>query len=86
MPDSNIILECGACGHLWAEHLKLPMAVEAAAARFKAMAICPQCARKRKTVMLLGDRYREAAAKLGIEPTGGEYGVPVPPKEGTHHG
>ncbi len=80
MSEDTMILECQACGHIWAERFCLPMAIDAMTARFKAMDVCPACGKKRKVQILLGDRYREAAGMLGVPPTGGEYGVPVPQK------
>ena len=40
---NEVALRCEVCGHKWLETITLPMDLDAAAARFKAWAICPNC-------------------------------------------
>lgn len=63
------VLECP-CGHQWIEKAQLPMSINAFVARMKSWSVCPKCGRKKKVVLLMGKKYREALAKLEIE-TGG---------------
>jgi hypothetical protein len=68
--DSDVVLLCEKCGHLWWEKVDLPMRLEAFALRLKGFGICPECAYKprrgaKKTILLLqGDRRKEAVAQL----------------------
>ena len=69
MPDGEhfngtLILECPKCSHRWLEHLDLPMRITPVLARMRAWQVCPNCENKRGTLMLTGDRFRQAYEEL----------------------
>ena len=63
----RIILECPKCGHRWLEKVQLPMRVEAFVARAKGFGVCPSCANKKGTVMLVGEKFREAIKQFELK-------------------
>ncbi len=62
-----MILQCPKCQHEWLEKAELPMLVDAWLARAKAWQVCPKCGNKKGTLMLTGDKFRDAYKRLNKE-------------------
>jgi predicted nucleic-acid-binding Zn-ribbon protein len=59
-----MILQCPKCQHEWLEKAELPMLVDAWLARAKGWEVCPNCGNKKNTLMLLGEKFKEAYMRL----------------------
>jgi hypothetical protein len=67
--EGTMILECPKCHLKWMERTQLPMSIEAFIARAKGFNVCPVCGNSKGTMMMLGEKFKEAYAemtKLGV--------------------
>lgn len=66
--NGRMILECPKCKHRWLETVNLPMEVGAFIARARGFKVCPQCGNKKGTLMLIGEKFREAIKEFAERP------------------